>query len=103
MLRGINQVCFDLSNICLERDKVLSELKSLKIGIGDFKRLTVYYKEEEDELSPTSSLMPVPKRMTEIFPSEARGIPMVRIRDPRLTPVGQQLLQEVLEDVTTNS
>ena len=37
VLRGINQVCFDLSNICLERDKVLSELKSLNIGIGHFK------------------------------------------------------------------
>ena len=100
MLRGINQVCFDLSNICLERDNVLAELKNLKISIGDFKRLTVYYTEEEEEQSATSSLMPVPKRTTELFPSQARGIPMVRIRDPRSTHVGQQILQEVIEEAT---
>ena len=60
MLHGINQVCFDLHNICLERDKVLNDLKDIDICVGDFKRVTAYYKEDEEE-SAMSTSMPVPK------------------------------------------
>ena len=102
MLCGINQVCFDLHNICLERDKVLNNLKDIDICVGDFKRVTVYYKEDEEQ-SATSTSMPVPKRKLEIFPSEAQGIPMVRIRDPRKSNVGQQILQEVIDDVNVSN
>ena len=102
MLRGINQVCFDLHNICLERDKVLNDLKDIDICVRDFKRVIAYYKEDEEE-SATSTSMPVPKRRLEIFPSEARGIPMVRIRDLRKSNVGQQILQEVIDDVNVSN
>ena len=102
MLHGINQVCFDLHNICLECDKVLNDLKDIDICVGDFKHVTTYYKEDEEE-SATSTSMPVPKRRLEIFPSEARGIPMVRIRDPRKSNVGQQILQEVIDDINMSN
>ena len=102
MLRGINQVCFDLHNICLECDKVLNDLKDIDICVGDFKRVTTYYKGDEEE-SAMSTSMPVPKRRLEIFPSEAQGIPMVRIRDPRKSNVGQQILQEVIDDVNVSN
>ena len=101
-MHGINQVCFDLHNICLERDKVLNDLKDIDICVGDFKRVTTYYKEDDEE-SAMSTSMPVPKRRLEIFPSEARGIPMVRIRDPRKSNVGQQILQEVIDDVNVSN
>ena len=102
MLHRINQVCFDLHNICLECDKVLNDLKDIDICDRDFKRVTAYYKEDEEE-SATSTSMPVPKRRLEIFPSEARGIPMVRIRDPRKSNVGQQILQKVIDDVNVSN
>ena len=70
MLRRINQVCFDLHNICLEHDKVLNDLKDIDICVRDFKCVTAFYKEDEEE-SATSTSMPVLKRRLEIFPSEA--------------------------------
>ena len=102
MLHRINQVCFDVHNICLEHDKVLNDLKDIDICVRDFKCITAYYKEDDKE-SATSTTMPVPKRRLEIFPSEARGIPMVRIRDPRKSNVGQQILQEVIDDLNVSN
>lgn len=95
MLTNINQLCFDVNHLCLRRDQVLTDLEDIDISIGHFKRLTSYFQEEEQE-SATSTRIPVPKRTMEIFPSAARTIPMVRVRDPRRTEVGQQILQEVI-------
>ncbi|MCG8626323.1 MAG: hypothetical protein MJE68_30535, partial [Proteobacteria bacterium] len=99
VLKDINRLCRDIKEICLRRDKILNKLEDLDMELGDFTRLTSYFFEEEVAHSATSSAMPVLKRKVQIFPSHARGIPKVRVKDPRKTDIGQQLLREAMEEI----
>ena len=48
MLTDVNCLCCHVNAICVERDEVIEKLNELKITLGDFKRLTSYYFEEEN-------------------------------------------------------
>ena len=48
MLTDVNHLCRNVNAICVERDQVIEKLNELKITLGDFKRLTSYYVEEEN-------------------------------------------------------
>ena len=76
-------------------DEMLQKLSEVKITLGDFKRLTSYF--VEDENVEERNLMPVKERTVEIVPSFSRAIPKIRVKDSRSTEFGKQLVDEALE------
>ena len=48
MLTDVNHLRRNVNAICVEHDQVIGKLNELKITLGDFKRLTSYYIEEEN-------------------------------------------------------
>ena len=100
-VHAINDLCRDIENICIDRDKVLDELKTLKVKINSFKCFTSYYVEDDydDGLDKTGrrETMPAAKKITEVVPSSSRVIPKIQLIDSRRTDFGQQLIAEVLE------
>ena len=96
MLTDVNQLCRDVKGICIERDQVIENLEKMKITLGDFKRLTAYYV-EDDHVLKDQNVMPVHERTTEIIPSFSRSIPKIRVKDSRHTKFGKQLIHEALE------
>ena len=49
MLKDINQLCYNIKNICANRDEVLANMKGLNITLGHFKRLTSYLTVKDEE------------------------------------------------------
>ena len=93
MLTDVNQLCCDVKSICIKRDQVIENLEEMKITLGDFKRLTAYYEEEEVHVDKDRNVMPVLERTTEIIPSFSRSIPKIRVKDSRHTKFGKQLIE----------
>ena len=77
------------------RDGVAQKLSEVKITLGDFKRLTSYF--VEDQNVEERNVMPVKERTVEIVPSFSRVIPKIRVKDSRTTDFGKQLVDEALE------
>ena len=104
---AINQLCEDVENICIDRDKVLDELKRLKVKVKSYKRLTSYFVEDiyDDGLRKTKSksTMPEAKKITKIAPSAIRAIPKITFADSRETEVGERLVGEALEILDDDS
>ena len=98
MLTDVNRLCRDVNAICVERDQVIEKLDELKITLGDFKRLTSYYVEEENIVR--DNVMPPKERTVEIVPSFARAIPKIRVKDSRTTNFGQQLVNEAFQIIS---
>ena len=98
MLTDVNRLCRDVNAICVERDQVIEKLDELKITLGDFKRLTSYYVEEENTVR--DNVMPPKERTVEIVPSFARAIPKIRVKDSRTTNFGQQLVNEAFQIIS---
>ena len=100
-VNAINDLCVDIENICINRDKVLDDLKTLNVRINNFKRFTSYYiKDDYDgglQQSKRRGTMPPAKKVTEVVPSSSRAIPKIRLIDSRGTDFGQQLIAEALE------
>ena len=96
VLKDINQLCRDVKEICSLRDRTVEQLQDIKIDIGDFQRLTSFFKEEERVDVVNKPVMPVAERRVEIFPSGMRAIPKVRMKDCRTTEVGKELVQDVM-------
>ena len=53
MLKEINQLCYDIKNICANRDEVLTNTQGLDITLGHFKRLTSYFTVKDEEHTST--------------------------------------------------
>ena len=98
MLTDVNRLCHDVNAICIERDQVIEKLDELKITLGDFKRLTSYYVEEENTVR--DNVMPPKERTVEIVPSFARPIPKIHVKDSRTTNFGQQLVNEAFQIIS---
>ena len=98
MLTDINCLCCDVNAICIERDQVIEKLDELKITLGNFKRLTSYYVEEENTVR--DNVMPPKERTVEIVPSFARAIPKIRVKDSCTTNFGQQLVNEAFQIIS---
>ena len=98
MLTDVNRLCRNVNAICVERDQVIEKLNELKITLGDFKRLTSYYVEEENIVR--DNVMPPKERTVEIVPSFARAIPKIRVKDSRTTNFGQQLVNEAFQIIS---
>ena len=98
MLTDVNCLCRNVNAICVERDQVIEKLNELKITLGDFKRLTSYYVEEENIVR--DNVMPPKERTVEIVPSFARAIPKIRVKDSRTTNFGQQLVNEAFQIIS---
>ena len=100
-VHAINKLCQDVENICIDRDNVLEDLKTLKVKVKNFKRLTSYYVEDEYddgvEQRKRKEMMPPSKRLTEVVPSFSLSIPKIQVIDSCGTPFGQQLIDEALE------
>ena len=98
MLTDVNRLCRNVNAICVERDQVIEKLNELKITLGDFKRLTSYYVEEENIVR--DNVMPPKERTVEIVPSFARAIPKIRVKDSRTMNFGQQLVKEAYQIIS---
>ena len=101
ILNDINKLCRDVKGICIRRDEMLQKLSEVKITLGDFKRLTSYF--VEDENVKERNLMPVKERTVEIVPSFSRAIPKIRVKDSRTTEFGKQLVDEALEMINEHT
>ena len=102
MLKDIYQLCYDIKNICANRDEVFANIKGLNIALGHFKRLTSYFTVKDEEHTSTRTTMPVTTHKTEIFPSVTRGIPTIRVKDCRQSQVSQEILKELTEGMAAN-
>ena len=98
MLTDVNRLCRNVNAICVERDQVIEKLNELKITLGDFKRLTSYYVEEENIVR--DNVMPPKERTVEIVPSFARAIPKIHVKDSCTTNFGQQLVNEAFQIIS---
>ena len=100
-VHAINDLCRDIERICIDQDKVLDELKTLKVKINSFKHFTSYYVEDDynNGLDKTErrETMPPAKKITEVVPSSSCAIPKIQLIDSRGTDFGQQLIAEALE------
>ena len=43
VLKNLNELCRDIKKICIRRDEIITDLKTLDIEVGDFQKLTSYY------------------------------------------------------------
>ena len=43
VLKNVNELCRDIKRICIRRDEISTDLKTLEIEVGDFRKLTSYY------------------------------------------------------------
>ena len=102
MLKDINQLCYNVKNICANRDEVLANMKGLKITLGHFKRLTSYFTVKDEEHTSTRTTMPATTCKTKIFPSVTRAIPTIRVKDCRQSQVGLEILKELTEGMAAN-
>ena len=97
----INDLCVDIENICINRDKVLDDLKTLNVRIKNFKCFTSYYviDDYDDGLEQTTGreMMPPAKKVTEVVPSSSCALPKIQLIDSHGTDFGQQLIAEALE------
>ena len=100
-VHAINKLCQDVKNICIDRDNVLEQLKTLKVKVKNFKRLTSYYVEDEYddgvEQRKRKEMMPPSKRVTEVVTSFSQSISKIQVIDSHGTPFGQQFIDEALE------
>ena len=100
-VNAINDLCVDIENICINRNKVLDDLKTLNVRIKNFKCFTSYYVEDDydDGLEQTTrrEMMPPAKKVTEVVPSSSHAIPKIQFIDSHGTDFGQQLIAEALE------
>ena len=68
---AINNLCKDIENICIDRDKILNELKTLNVKVKNFKHFTLYYVEDDydDGLDQgrRRKTMPPAKKVTKLI------------------------------------
>ena len=100
-MSAINDLCKDIENICINRDKILDELKTLNVKVKNFKHFTSYYVEDDydDGLDQVGrrETMPPAKKLTEVVPSTSCTIPKIQLIDSQGTDFGQQLISEALQ------
>ena len=101
ILTNINELCRNVKDMCIQRDNIVKELKTLDIEVGDFKKLTSYYKEDKEPeyVTHARNMIPSTKRKLEIFPSTEAAIPKVRVKDIRKTEIGEEILSQGLRQV----
>ena len=99
MLHDVNQLCRDVKDICMLRDDTIEQLKKIDIDVGDFKRLSSYFTEEELPPVRDSNTIPVLQRRIEIVPSSHRRIPKIALGDYRKTDLGKEFLDEAMKEV----
>ena len=102
VLKDVNELCRDIKRICIRRDEIITDLKTLDIEVGDFRKLTSYYIQEELPEFMNRRTIPATKRKLEIFPSTSGSIPKVRVKDIRQTEVGQQILRQRVDETDTS-
>ena len=102
ILTNINELCCNVKDMCIQRDNIVKELKTLDIEVGDFKKLTSYYKEDKEPeyMTRARNMIPSTKRKLEIFPSTKGTIPKVRVKDIRKTKIGEEILSQGLRQVS---
>ena len=91
-VHAFNDLYKDIENICIDRDKVLDELKMLNVKINYFKCFTLYYIKDDydDRLEQTKrETIPLPRKVTKVVPSSSHAIPKVQVIDSRGTDFGQ--------------
>ena len=98
---AINDLCKDIENICIDRDKILDELKTLNVKVKNFKCFTLYYVKDDyddglDQVGRRETMPPV-KKLTEVVPSTSHAIPKIQLIDSQGTDFGQQLIGEALQ------
>ena len=98
ILTNINELCCNVKDMCIQRDNIVKELKTLDIEVDDFKKLTSYYKEDKEPeyMTRAHNMIPSTKRKLEIFPSTEGTIPKVRVKDIRKTKIGEEILSQGL-------
>ena len=98
---AINDLCKDIENICIDRDKILDELKTLNVKVKNFKCFTSYYIEDDydDGLDQVGrrETMPPAKKLMEVVPSTSHAILKIQLINSRGTDFGQQLIAEALQ------
>ena len=97
VLKNVNELCRDIKRICIRREKIITDLKTLDIEGGDFRKLTSYYIQEELPELMSRRTIPASKRKLEIFPSTTGSIPKVHVKDIRQTEVGQEILMKTVD------
>ena len=87
--------------MCIQRDNIVKELKTLDIKVGNFKKLTSYYKEDKEPeyVTHARNMIPSTKRKLEIFPSTEAAIPKVRVKNIRKTEISEEILSQGLQQV----
>ena len=98
VLINVNELCHDIKRICIRRDEIITDLKTLHIEVGDFRKLTRYYIPEELPEFLSRRTIPATKRKLEIFPSTTGSIPKVCVKDIRQTEVGQEILRKTVDE-----
>ena len=99
VLKNVNELCHDIKRICIRRDEIITDLKTLDIEVGDFWKLTSYYTREELPEFMSQRTIPATKRKLEIFPSTTGSIPKVCVKDIRQTEVGQEILRKTVDEI----
>ena len=90
----MNKLCQDIHKICIDRDQIIKDLKGLDIEVGNFRKLTSFYIQDEVPEFMTHQKIPATKRKLEIFPSDPGAIPKVCVKDIRQTETGQKILAQ---------
>ena len=93
MLTDVNRLCRNVNAICVDRDQVIEKLK---ITLDDFKLLTSYYVEEEEEKQCDASKRKNSRDCTKL----CKGNKKIHVKDSHTTNFGQQLVNEAYQIIS---
>ena len=102
ILTDINGLCEDIKRICVKRDEIIEKLGTLNIEVGDFHKLTSYFVTEQMSATATTTDMPTTKRKFAMFRAPNRPIPKVCLKDVRTTELGEEIMREMIAEMSQN-